>query len=441
LHYAILKQIAKRLEAYCYIKFIGRVDDTTIVMEFEDQARYFFDLKRGSANVYKKSEITKRKTYQAPFDMALRKRFLKGKIKGVFIPEGVKVIAFEVEVKSSYARLNSTLFLEFAGRGANAVITDEVLNIIDALRHTSSVSEGREIGVGIPYTPLEPRSFANQVVDIGDIDSYLEELYRQKEDKKLAEVQNRAASKVGKEIEKFQKLLEGLDDEQSLLEKSEAAYAKANLLLSNLHQIQPYQSTITLSDFEGNEVTIDLPQDTAMGKMPTYYFNIAKKAKQKAENIHIERDNLLSKLEFAKRLKASVLHSTSACEIELLVPKKMVSKRDKKSAYLYEVFKMEDFLIYVGKSEKGNTALLKNANGSDIWMHIQDYPSTHVIIKTAKSTIPESVLIFGGKLCVNFSSVKPGGYLVDYTKRKFVKTIEGSFVSYTHQQSLKIFKS
>ena len=439
MQYAILKQISEHLNRYKYIKYIARMDDTTIVIEFEGKERYFFDLKRGNAHIYKKDETTKAKTYQAPFDMALKKRFLKGSVERVYTPEGTKVITIEVEVKNAYKREKSTLNIEFVGRHTNAVICDENGVITDALRY-SKASEEREIRAGERYPAIEARVFETTKEDAKDIDAYLRAQHEKKEISRLSEVKNRALAKVEKECKKYKQILQGLDDEESLHAKSEKEYQKANLLLAHLYEIKPYQKYIVLEDYEGVSVAIDLPEHTEVNNIPNHFFAKAKKAKQKAKNIHIERDNLLSKLHFAQKLLQSVEKSTSYLGISLLVPKKIVSKKDKKAAYLYEVFKIEDFLIYVGKNEKGNVALLKKARSSDMWMHIQEQPSTHVIIKTEKSNISENVLVFAGKLCVDFTNVKAGGYLVDYTKRKFVKTIDGSYVSYTHQKTLKIYK-
>jgi predicted ribosome quality control (RQC) complex YloA/Tae2 family protein len=94
----------------------------------------------------------------------------------------------------------------------------------------------------------------------------------------------------------------------------------------------------------------------------------------------------------------------------------------------------------LGKNEKGNIALLKEAKKSDIWLHIKEMPSAHVIIRTEKQNIPEAVLLFAAKVCVNFSVSQKGGYLVDYTPRKNVKPFDGANVAYEVYQTLKIYK-
>ena len=90
----------------------------------------------------------------------------------------------------------------------------------------------------------------------------------------------------------------------------------------------------------------------------------------------------------------------------------------------------------LGKNEKGNIELLKEAKKRDIWMHIKDIPSCHVIIRTDKKSVPQSVLDFAGKICVEFSVTKKGTYLVDYTQRHNVSIKDGANVTYVDYKTM-----
>ena len=80
------------------------------------------------------------------------------------------------------------------------------------------------------------------------------------------------------------------------------------------------------------------------------------------------------------------------------------------------------------------------AKANDLWMHIRDVPSSHVIIRTDKQNLPDSVIQAAAKLCVDFSVKNPGDYEVDYTKRKFVKVQEGSNVLYNKYDTIRVTK-
>ncbi|NPA11807.1 MAG: DUF814 domain-containing protein, partial [Epsilonproteobacteria bacterium] len=99
-------------------------------------------------------------------------------------------------------------------------------------------------------------------------------------------------------------------------------------------------------------------------------------------------------------------------------------------------FFIDDYKILVGKNEKGNIKLLKSANANDMWLHIKNYPGSHVIIKNNKLSIPQSVIEEAAKLAVAFSKKNEGE--VDYTKRKFVKVKEGANVEYGKYSTIKV---
>ena len=73
-------------------------------------------------------------------------------------------------------------------------------------------------------------------------------------------------------------------------------------------------------------------------------------------------------------------------------------------------------------------------------MHIKDISSSHVIIRSDKKNVPLEVLEFGAKLCVDFSGLNSGGYLVDYTNRRNVKIREGANVNYVEYKTIKVTK-
>jgi len=94
----------------------------------------------------------------------------------------------------------------------------------------------------------------------------------------------------------------------------------------------------------------------------------------------------------------------------------------------------------VGRNSKENIELLKEAKANDIWMHVRDISGSHVIIRTDKQNLPDSVIESAAKLCVDFSTQMAGNYKVDYTKRKFVKITEGSRVEYDKYKTISVLK-
>jgi len=214
----------------------------------------------------------------------------------------------------------------------------------------------------------------------------------------------------------------------------------ANIVLANLYQIKPYDTKLKTYDFEGKEITIKLPKGVVPNRISEYFFNQAKRAKTKAKNVHIEEENLSTKINFYNNMYHAINQASSSHELELLVPKRAKAQRKKEKIKECELFWIDDYKVLIGRNSKENQALLKIAKSNDIWMHIRDIPSSHLIIKTDKQNLPDSIIEKAGKLCVDFSLTQAGDYDVDYCKRRFVKIQEGSNVEYDKYKTVRVRK-
>jgi len=223
--------------------------------------------------------------------------------------------------------------------------------------------------------------------------------------------------------------------------QSDVANHHGTLVLANLHRIKGYLECVTLLDFEGKTIEIALPKEAATPQMAAnILFKKSKKLRQKALSVHRQKENLEEKKLFLERLSQMVESAVDEEEINILLPKQRQVKQKGEESLYYETFFVEGYKIMIGKNEKGNIALLKESRKSDMWLHLKEMPSSHVIIRTEKQSVPEAVLLFAAKLCVHLSVTSKGGYLVDYTQRKNVKPFDGANVAYEVYQTLKIYK-
>lgn len=253
-------------------------------------------------------------------------------------------------------------------------------------------------------------------------------------------MQKQKLSVTSKKIKKFEQLLNKLPNEDKLNTQAIEHKNTANLILANLYQIKPYDTKLKTYDFEGNEVSITLPKDVKVNRISDYYFNLSKRAKSKAKNIHIEKENLESKKAFYENILYALEQAKTPYELELLVPKRAKSLRKKEKLKEGELFWIEGYKVLVGRNANENQKLLEIAKANDLWMHIRDIRSSHVIIRTDKQNLPDSVIQAAAKLCVDFSVKSPGDYEVDYTKRKFVKVQEASNVLYNKYDTIRVTK-
>ncbi len=439
--YTVLKEIAKYLNNFRSITKIYRVRDTIIKITFDGYCSVFFDMQKSSSSVFKKEDYKRQKIYNAPFDVVLHKRFAKSKLIKVEVLEGNRVLRIEVDSKSSYKSQKSVLQLEFTGRNTNAIILDENGVVVEALRHIDSGVSFRSVKSGEKLKELPAYEIKESEEKIEDIERYLENEYLIRAEKRLDNLKKQKVSLLQKKIKKLRQIYSSLENEKDLIKRSETYGYQASLILSNIDKINIYSSSCELEDWSGNRVEIELPKGAkTVSQAANILFEKSKKLKRKANSLHKERENLEEKLLFLENLKRAVESAKDEEEINILMPKKGGAKQGKKEAHSYESFYFEGYKIMVGKSEKGNIKLLKEAKKRDIWLHLKDMPSTHVIIRTDKQSIPDEVLRFGAKLCVDFSVTSSGIYLVDYTRRRNVTVVGGANVTYTEYKTVSVKK-
>ena len=437
--YAHLVQIASYLSKFKKISQAKRVSDMAILIEFSGE-KIIFDLNKSNSAVYKDDELKEAKIYQAPFDNVLKKRFNASHIKSVECLKDNRILKFICTQSGSYKSENFILYLEFTGRFTNAVITDENSVIIEALRHIDNSYRKIETGevlkelpaIAIKEKPCEP---------ITDFEAFFRSEAARINEDRIASLKEAKLASVQKKIDSMSEILNSLEDKDELMKKSEEFANYGTLLLANLANFKGYEREISLNDFNGNEIKLTL-SDTPKNSANEFYSR-SKKLRAKALGVEIEKRNLSEKIEFLEGLKSLLKEAKSAYELEILSPKNKAKQRErhiKDVGENTEIFYVREFKILVGRNEKGNINLLDLAKKDDIWLHLKDAPSAHVIIKTNKSKVPEDVLEMAAKFCVEFSVKGASRYEVDYTKRENLRRENGANVTYTNYKTIIINK-
>ncbi len=433
-----LVKICEYLKKFKKLDSIYRVDDTVFKLMFDKEESIFFDMTKGNSYIFKKDDYKSSKIYSAPFDIVLKRRCFNSFVEELEVLPNNKILRFKLTQKRSYKSLTTFLQFEFTGRHTNVIICDENMIILEALRHIDKSVSFREIQNGLSLIDLPEIQLKEREVEIDDIKSYLYKIYEKKMEKKLHNSINQKLINIEKKIQKLENIKDRLPKEEELLKNAKKYQKYAELILVNLAKIKNYQKEIKLCDYDGNDISITLPTNAKTPAMAAnIFYNLSKKAKQKATNIHIEENNLNSKIEYLQNLKRVVKEVKSLDELKLYFPKNQKREKKEKKYDGVENFYFEGYKISLGKNEKANALLLKKAKMSDIWLHLKDISSTHVIIKSNKQEIPKRVIEFAAKLCVKFSTTQKSDYLVDYTQRRNVKIIGGAKVNYINYKTIK----
>ncbi|WP_428738560.1 NFACT family protein [Sulfurimonas sp.] len=433
-----LKQIVEYLKNFQKISAIHRVNDTIVKIVFDRDDEIYFNMTRSNSSIFKCQEYPRSKVYNAPFDVILAKRFNRANVLGVELLNGDKIIRLKISIASAYKEEVTFLQLEFTGKYTNIIVLDEDNIVLEALRHIDLFSSFREVRVGqklldVPAPPFEAKEYP-----IEDVEKFLYKVYEKEQDQKLTSLKKQKISFLQKRLKKLEKFYTKLDSEELLKNQAQEFEYIGNLVLANAQNIKPYTKKLALNDYDGTlkEVSLEKNYPNAF-LISESFFAKSKKAKQRAKHLHIEEESLRSKIEHTKLFINTVQEAKDTAKIELLFPKQIQNKKIKKDESI-ETFWIEGYKVQLGKNEKGNIKLLEAAKARDIWLHLKDRPSTHVIITTDKQTLPQRIIQSAARLCVDFSTTSKDKFLVDYTPRREVNIQNGANVLYNKYQTVEV---
>ena len=433
-----LKQITNYLQNFTKISAVHRVSDTIIKIVFDKNDVLYFNMQRSNSSIFKCQEYPRSKVYNAPFDVILAKRFNRANVLHVTLLNNDKIIRIKTSLASAYKEEITYLQLEFTGKYTNVIILDENNVVLEALRHVDLFSSFREVRVGQKLLDVPPAPFVAKEYPIEDVEKFLYEVYDKEQHAKLEGLKKQKIALLNKKLKKLQKLYEKLDSKESLEKEAQKSEHLGNLVLSNVQNIKPYAREIELDDYDGSKVQVHLEKAYATPFMISeMFFAKSKKAKQKAKHLHIEEESLRSKIEHLELFVNVVKEAKDVAKIAFLFPKRVQNKKVKQNDSI-EVFWIEGYKVQLGKNEKGNVELLKNARAKDIWLHMKDRPSAHVIITTDKQNLPQNIILAAAKLCVEFSTASKDRFLVDYTPRREVTIQNGANVLYNKYKTIEV---
>jgi predicted ribosome quality control (RQC) complex YloA/Tae2 family protein len=231
---------------------------------------------------------------------------------------------------------------------------------------------------------------------------------------------------------------------------------KGELLMANLHQVEPGQKRIMAQNYYDSDlktISIDLDPQVSPSQNAQRYFrkyNKAKRGKSVINQLIADNEAEIEVLDhYCFGLESSqtlddFLSLRSEFEKKGWVSDKSKRKNDNQTVGTFRKYISPDgFQIYVGRNSVENDLLLRRvAKSQDMWLHARQIHGSHVIIRNPekKPGIPMPTLLQAAQLAAVFSKAKHSNHVpVDYTWAKHVVKRRGiGFVHYTHQKTLNV---
>ena len=434
----ILKEVSVLFKKYKKISFIGRIDDNLIQMRLDNQ-NFYINLEKSKSNIFCDDDyVLPMKKYKAPFDLILQKYALRANVLDCEIDGNNRILKISLRKKLEYKILDSNLHLEFTGRYTNAILVDSKNIILESLRKISQNIRIIKPGKYLANLPQQ-NNFTHKKIDYcGDILDFLYLENKKSKEVSLLKLKDSNINLLTNKKNKLLSLLQSLPNEEELILESKKYYETGNLML-NSKDFNVRGDWIILRDYENNEVKISFDLDSLSRKnskknLINESFKKYKKLKLKLNNISLQRENLRERISFIESQILFIENAKNISDIRLMQSQKSPHKKEiQKDSY--ESFFIDDVKISIGKNEKENISLLKNARANDTWMHIRDIPSSHLIIKSSRN-LRDEIINKAADILLTFCKVRGENLLIDYTKRKHVKMKDGANVVYSNYNTI-----
>lgn len=287
----------------------------------------------------------------------------------------------------------------------------------------------------------------------------------------ISEMLSRASSLTGSyqipDKDRFRKLMKNelnraenkvqkLRDDIAAADNAEEYRIKADNLMTYQYQFQDrVDAEITVPNIyseAGEAITIKMDQRLSVVENVQAYYKKYDKLKRGKELLEQQMQHCLEDIRYMSSIEASLESSTRLAEIndikaELIAsgilrekPKKHAAE---KQSQPFKFTAPDGTQILVGKNNYQNDRLtFKTANPGDIWLHTQNIPGSHVILRCDGAEPSEDTLLLASYLAVHFSKAQGSSKVpVDYTRARFVKKPSGAkpgFVIFTNQTTLYV---
>lgn len=237
------------------------------------------------------------------------------------------------------------------------------------------------------------------------------------------------------EVERLKKTLGNLERERERCLSWKDKEKEALLLQANIYRIERGQKTLEATDWEsGKKVFIPVlgrNKEESLRKA----FLASKRLKRGLgpieEKIQTVQDRIEKKtLELKDASSATTQRELSPFKSRFKkeAKKELTKKKESANRPYKEYLSESGYLLLVGKSKKENDQLtFQVASPHDLWLHVSDFPGSHVVIRLKKNEEPDKKTIDeAAHLAVEFSQAKGQSAAdITLTKQKNLRRIKG----------------
>lgn len=284
------------------------------------------------------------------------------------------------------------------------------------------------------------------------VNFFIDDFYHQKEEKAtFTNIRNEVLKTVLGELKKYTKRLEHINEKLDECKNMDKYKLYGELITSNLYKLgKNEKSAEVLNYYTGETIVIPLDDKISPSKNAEKYFKKYNKLKNTLEIVTKQKKETKLELEYIESLIYSIEEAPSLFVLEEINSeieenfnlhfKNISTEKNKEIKNAPMQYNINGFTVFVGKNNRQNDALTKNALATDIWFHTQGIHGSHVILKTENKQVDEDTICKCATLAAKSSKAKHSSNIpVDYCFAKYVKKPSGSkpgMVVYTNYKTV-----
>ena len=231
-----------------------------------------------------------------------------------------------------------------------------------------------------------------------------------------------------KRLELLHKRIKDIDATQDAVHEADSLRNQADLLMAYQSMVKKGQTQAELFDFAGKPITIELdPKFDAVGNAEKRYER-ARKREQRASQALTRRPEIERQIEETQGVLES-LPEVADKQLQALYDEHVKKpKQQYRSGPGMRFISPQEFTVLVGKNAKDNDTLtFRVARSRDVWLHVQGYHGSHVIIQAENQDIPFETILYAARLAAGYSKAKDSDNVaVDYALKKHVWKVKGA---------------
>ncbi len=271
------------------------------------------------------------------------------------------------------------------------------------------------------------------------ISEALDAAHRETHQEPFEELHQRLTRELRRRQEKVEEALAKVERDLRGAERHREYQALGDLLLAHLADLGTARgrASVELVDFEGSRRTIPLDPKLTPAENAQRYYERAKKLRRGLEKLAARRQELEWERQYLEEVQlhlegARTLEELRELAEELGLPEEarpQTQKRGPAEPSRPRRYALGDYGIWVGRSGRQNDRLVRESHREDWWLHVQDRPGAHVVVRGPKKgeEPPPEVLERAAELAAYYSKARGSGKVpVIATRIKHLRKPKGA---------------